>query len=59
MMKWQPIETAPEGKKLLVYRLDCGVTLAASKNGCWWNAWNLDPMQMPPTHWHPLPEPPK
>lgn len=61
MSKWQPIETAPE--ECLVYL--CGDIFHAymSKNGYWTAAdpsgGGVNYLSDKPTHWMPLPEPPK
>ena len=64
-MEWQPIETAPiDGTEVLVFgpKQD-GVYLAAYKYGDWCVAGPWDDgwteLLSPPTHWMPLPEPPK
>jgi hypothetical protein len=51
---WQPIETAPmDGTEVLV--IDAGEVQQVS----WWaHAWSHDDSYVP-THWQPLPEPPK
>lgn len=61
MSEWQPIETGPkDGTEVLVYvprRL--GPLYAAASNptgGQWWSR-NLGDLK--PTHWMPLPAPPK
>ncbi len=67
-MKWQPIETAPKsGGKVLVWdpEWDKYPAIAAydAKYGRWADE-DYDPDEDPrwhltPTHWMPLPEPPK
>jgi len=65
MNEWQPIETAPkDGRRILVYRpgkhkystvdIDFWQVNRAPLN-CWWHS----PSDGQPTHWMPLPEPPK
>ena len=64
MTEWQPIETAPkDGHRLLMAGNNRGVawvTIAhwAPYAGCVWNADEMKALQNP-THWMPLPEPPK
>lgn len=58
-MSWQPIETAPVETPVLVGT--SGLTrlrIADLVDGCWWDV-NEGYGLMPPTHWMPLPEPPK
>lgn len=77
MMDWQPIETAPKGKAILVYdpshdhpRVAQWMTAMDDGEGAWIYARKLswqEPMMgkalsfivVDPTHWMPLPEPPK
>lgn len=84
--EWQPIETAPKYKEVLVYREDAGVMLAiytsvdlytseyewdetAEELGdsfekadwflfCWRGVERVEGNEKP-THWMPLPSPPK
>ena len=58
--EWQPIETAPkDGRAVLV--LDTGAILISQwvddEDGIGW--WDNGLMEPPPTHWMPLPDPPK
>ena len=56
MNKWQPIETAPSNTPILVYA-DGGYFVAVyilDPYPHWKGRWFLEP-----THWMPLPEPPK
>ena len=57
---WQPIETAPkDGLVVLVYpNYHCAVTCGYYVKGTWRD--DLDKnFEIEPTHWMPLPEPPK
>lgn len=65
--KWQPIETAPRepGVDILVYRPNgvkdehiptVGVDYWSKRLG---NCWAMSNSVKQPTHWQPLPEPPK
>lgn len=62
---WQPIESAPKDREILVYTRPWGpiVAVLSEEFGEW-----LSRMQVPvsikedeelPTHWQPLPEPPE
>jgi hypothetical protein len=58
---WQPIETAPEGGYLvLVYPNYHGAVTCAHRddNGIWRDDLEGN-FEIQPTHWMPLPEPPK
>jgi hypothetical protein len=63
LIEWQPIETAPkDGTLILVWRaavLDRvahhGIDMWSDKSQAWWSSL---PSQQP-THWMPLPEPPR
>ena len=57
MADWQPIESAPQGPRVIVYGPD-GVTVASSFNGCWSDDLNEDEPIFP-SHWMMLPVPPK
>lgn len=69
-MIWHPIETAPkDGTRILLhikdFRIDCGQWNSdqyARKPKPYWD-WGFPSKQImrddPPTHWMPLPEPPK
>lgn len=67
MSQWQPIETAPkDGKNVLIYRLGSGDQRATigslDEEGVWqspeaYYIWSW--FDFSPTHWMPLPEPPK
>lgn len=54
---WQPIETAPkDGTLVLVYEECNGIMLGYYRTE-WREA--TEAMTIQPTHWQPLPEPPK
>lgn len=61
MTEWQPIETGPkDGSNFLGYE-DKVISVM-----CWENGWWLEGLMWPdettychPTHWMPIPEPPK
>ena len=66
-MEWQPIETAPKMTAIMLYAAGYYIGHFNTTNNRWWlqddgtvtaterllNSWS------PPTHWMPLPEPPK
>lgn len=61
-MEGQPIETAPKGQMVLLYWPEGGVI--RGRNGPKLTAmmrvdWPSSTPNRPPTHWMPLPEPPK
>lgn len=73
-MEWHPIETAPEYVRVLVWSKREGVDIAKLIGGgspMWWlctdeGALNHchddgpgDPIEVDPTHWMPLPAPPR
>lgn len=67
MTEWQPIDTAPKGVEVLVYgRLKDGSGsyqqvcryYKTHKHGYKWSVEWMDNC-LAPTHWMPLPEPPK
>lgn len=71
-MEWQPIETAPEWQRVLVWQREepktksckTGVFTATLVNGEWTltdkgkRGYGTPCLAPPPTHWMPLPEPP-
>jgi hypothetical protein len=64
--EWQPIETAPKnGINILVFdpdnNSDVGVVIANyfEDNKCWFITWDDTEIEINPTHWMPLPKPPK
>lgn len=71
MSEWQPIETAPaDGTVILAYRRDAGVFSAHYVSPAdavggdddephWFTTDGEDLTRCMPTHWMPLPEPPK
>ena len=66
-MEWQPIETAPKNEtRILVCATLRGASLGSGRDVAiaWWDAhyeiWVTGFQNNPePTHWMPLPEPPK
>lgn len=67
--EWLPIETAPRNTSVLTYRkpnadktkrsIRCGTVQVAIKYDGW-ATWSENwPSYYQPTHWQPLPEPPK
>jgi hypothetical protein len=65
--QWHPIETAPKNIKdrflaiEIVDREDAlpSYFICAWNGECWINIWDLHGFDWDPTHWMPLPEPPK
>jgi len=58
MTEWQPIETAPrDGKRVLLYNWAYGAGSGHYDKG-WWQHFCLS-QHYEPTHWMPLPDPPK
>lgn len=67
--QWQPIETAPrDGTHILVFPALMGVPLVSSWEekskefkfvGFWRNPMTEQPVPYKPTHWQPIPAPPK
>ena len=61
-MKWEPISTAPMGKRVLVYaggwvQVGCyEVERAYTREDEGWYGDDARPVE--PTHWMPLPDPP-
>ena len=65
MMEWQPIETAPkDGSKVLLTdgdRTEIAHWWGKAQEG-FWEVWTCEPFYedfKQPTHWMPLPQPPK
>jgi hypothetical protein len=62
--EWQPIETAPKDRLLLLCCVGWKPSEAKGepwpvKVGGWWNGvWNIFGASWRPTHWMPLPAPP-
>ena len=54
-MEWHPIETAPKGKKVLVYVLLLQ-TVEKEQGSIFLESY---PFGRTATHWQPLPDPPK
>ncbi len=69
MTEWQPIETAPKDRDILVYEdgwcvvvswEECDGVGYKGPNGHWMSNACVDSYtEVEPTHWQPLPEPPK
>lgn len=61
MSEWQPIETAPNNKAILIYYDDGNTELvSADDNDYSWRAYTVkEYFCTKPTHWMPLPNPPK
>ena len=66
MSDWQPIETAPkDGTKIIAFDHHAGVVIVRwrmrwPETGCEWiEATGEEYENYRPTHWMPLPEPPK
>lgn len=61
VQRWRPIETAPtDGSEVIVYvprRLGHLIAGARNTTGLQWWSRNLGDLK--PTHWMPLPEPPR
>ena len=62
-MEWQPIETAPNNEIVLLtgemdgpgdWRIKCGYRDDTTRSG--WKIWGAS---WEPSHWMPLPQPPK
>lgn len=60
MSEWKPIKTAPKERTVILAAWDYGswfIQPAKFFNGEWVHGWDHDPID--PTHWMPLPKPPK
>lgn len=60
-MEWQPIQTAPKDKLVLLamYPHHGYVEAPIKVGGFWDGKWNIFGGSWRPTHWQSLPEPPK
>jgi len=62
MTHWQPIDTAPDTPKgvILLYCPPPGEGVTAGYRGglMQWRGWHDDYLDVQPTHWMPLPDPP-
>lgn len=60
MNGWQPIESAPKKENILTCSADGRIAVAIWFFGGWASSEPClgDPLNEPPTHWMPLPEPP-
>ena len=56
---WQPIESAKEVVGYLLWCKQRGLVFGFFFNGCWHRLTGEVPERLHPTHWMPLPEPPK
>jgi len=56
---WQPIETAPVDDTDILVFSEGLVWVASSYHGMWWFEKRDDISLSEPTHWMPLPEPPR
>lgn len=56
---WQPIETAPKDDTNVLVFCEGLVWVASYYHGMWWFEKRDDISLSEPTHWMPLPEPPK
>ena len=60
--EWQPIETAPDdGTFILVFDSEWGIMIANNYDSLsgWSVMWDDRCTEINPTHWMPLPKPPK
>lgn len=70
-MEWQPIETAPKDVPVMIFSTDArwpGVIIAICSSFVdergnlvavdWGDFWQDGDLDVEPTHWMPLPEPP-
>jgi len=59
---WQPIETAPQDRRVMVWKEATGIYISEFEDGEWpMHGWGRrGGVWYPrPTHWMPLPEPPR
>lgn len=60
MSGWQPIETAPKGRKPMIVLIARIGNYITDPYCCWWqeheNKWARWPHETEPTHWLSLPE---
>ncbi len=66
MSEWQPIATAPkDGRALLVTWIETWpdgnyhIEACRQQGGTWFYCYDGEMPNLPPTHWMPIPEPPK
>lgn len=58
--EWQPIEAVPkDGTRILVYDIDFGVAVSRVQQGWPSGEFVFNESYLVPTHWKPLPAPPK
>ncbi len=70
MSEWQPIETAPSDRYILLLdrsrpawdgNMEVGKWFGDASNGCWWSSGGPNgglELEFDFTHWMPLPPPP-
>lgn len=61
MSTWQPIETAPDNQRVLVFDTDYAIRIAIKEGDDWWSGYDCygnDVELYCITHWMPLPAPP-
>lgn len=56
---WQPIETAPMKRHVLVYWQGDILVADQDPQGRWWYCSTEGEYECAPSHWMPLPEPPE
>jgi hypothetical protein len=61
MTGWQPIESAPnDGTRIIAWHKNYDAPVTVQLYGDWWSvAYDLGPLKHQPTHWMPLPAPPR
>ena len=57
-MEWQPIETAPKKEPILTLEENGQMIVGLYDHEMWWEQ-NMEYLLNNPTHWQPLPDPPK
>ena len=69
MAEWQPIETVPDMQTVILFAYSSDITSSvmtwkiatgyAFGDEFVWDGRSVGPHELKPTHWMPLPEPPK